>query len=156
MAKYCFDTSALIEGWVRSYPYDVFPTLWSNLERMIEDGDILCPDEVLIELAKKEDDLHKWAKLKKKLFYPLDNDLQVAVVEVLTYYPGLAAQKSSRNHADPFVVALAKITNRIVVSGEKNRGNPDGLIPKIPDVCQAYDIRCITLLQFIRDQKWNF
>jgi len=42
----------------------------------------------------------------------------------------------------------------VVVSGEKNTGNDKN--PKIPDVCGFYNIRCITLLQFIREQKWSF
>ena len=35
---YCIDTSAILDGWVRNYPRDVFPTLWDKLEKMIVDG----------------------------------------------------------------------------------------------------------------------
>lgn len=154
MAKYCFDTGAFIEGWVRYYPKDTFPSLWTNIEQMIDCGDILCPDEVLQELQHKEDDLYKWAKTRKHLFYSIDNDLQVTVRQILVEFPRLTDTKSFRSHGDPFVIALAKITNRTVVTSEKNKGN--GTIPHIPYVCQHYSIRCITLLQFIREQKWNF
>src|ERR1022692_867540 len=32
---YCIDTSALVDGWIRYYPPDVFPPLWTKLEDMI-------------------------------------------------------------------------------------------------------------------------
>lgn len=71
--KYCIDTSSLLDGWVRHYPPDVFPSFWKNLEGMIEVGELIAPDEVLRELAKKEGDtLHQWAKQQGGLFYPLD------------------------------------------------------------------------------------
>ncbi len=157
MPKYCFDTSALVDGWIRSYPYDIFPSLWTNLDQMIEAGDIICPDEVFVELKKKEDGLYQWAaKRKMKLFYHLDSDLQLAVIDIEKQFPGLAAQKSFRNHADPFVIGLAKIIKGIVVTGERNKGGFNEFHVKIPFACKHYGIRCISLLEFIREQKWNF
>jgi hypothetical protein len=41
---YVIDTSALLDGWVRYYPPDVFPSLWSHLEEMIKTGELLSPD----------------------------------------------------------------------------------------------------------------
>ena len=43
---YVIDTSALLDGWVRYYPPDVFPPLWSNLEGMITAGELLSPDDL--------------------------------------------------------------------------------------------------------------
>src|ERR1022692_3687226 len=54
---YCIDTSALVDGWIRYYPPDVFPPLWTKLEDMIHAKQLIAPDEVLTELSKKEDDL---------------------------------------------------------------------------------------------------
>jgi hypothetical protein len=60
--KYSIDTSSLLDGWVRYYPPDVFPSFWKHLEGMIGAGELISPDEVLRELAKKEGDtLHSWA-----------------------------------------------------------------------------------------------
>jgi hypothetical protein len=54
---YCFDTSALIECWSRSYPPDVFPGLWVKLDEQIAQQKVLCADEVRVELERQEDDL---------------------------------------------------------------------------------------------------
>ena len=74
------DTSALLDGWVRYYPPDLFPSLWSHLEEMIRTGELLSPDEVLLELAQKDDEIHKWAdgRFGRPLFDPLVIDSQTA------------------------------------------------------------------------------
>jgi hypothetical protein len=66
--KYCIDTSTLLDGWVRWYPPNTFHTLWSNIEEFIEQEVIVAPEEVLTELTKKDDDVHKWAKRNKVMF----------------------------------------------------------------------------------------
>lgn len=154
MARYCLDTSALIEAWVRLYPQDVFPSFWDRLDRLIEAGDVLCPDEVLVELEKKDDDLYHWVRSRQKLVYPLDDMLQVTVRRILKLFPRLVDSSRFRSQADPFVIALAIITGAAVVTMEKNSGTLTK--PKIPDVCSHYNIRCINLLTLIREQKWNF
>ncbi len=70
--KYCIDTSAWMDGWVRDYPQDVFPSLWTKLDEHVEDGAIVSSEEVYIEIAKKEDDLHDWIKDRKKMLIPID------------------------------------------------------------------------------------
>ena len=154
MEKYCLDTSVLVEGWVRLYPKDVFPSIWGKIEEMVADGRLLSPDEVLNELKKQEDDLHKWAKGQTGLFHPLDIDLQRATQEILTEFPRMVESGKSRHQADVFVVALARITGRTVVTQETPSVNSNK--PKIPNVCKHYAIRCIDLLSLLREQNCNF
>ena len=86
---YVIDTSALLDGWVRYYPPDVFPALWSHLEDMIKSRDLLSPDEVLLELGQKDDEIHKWAKANSAMFVPLDEEIQNATQEILSQFPRL-------------------------------------------------------------------
>jgi predicted nucleic acid-binding protein len=151
---YCIDTSAIVDGWVRYYPRDVFPTLWDKLEKMIAAGRLVAPDEVLKELSKNDDDLHKWARLQDGLFCPLEDDVQIATAEILAVFPKLVNNERNRSIADPFVVAVAKVRKLSVVTGEKRKGNP--MRPKIPDVCDAYKIRCLTLLELMKSEGWRF
>ena len=92
---YCIDTSAILDGWARYYPPDVFAALWSNIEAMIEAGELIAPEEVLHEIEKKEDDLHKWAKTHAKMFHPLDETVQKTTAEILTQFPRLGTPKRS-------------------------------------------------------------
>jgi hypothetical protein len=152
--KYCIDTNIFIDAWVTRYPPDTFPKFWVNMDGLIAKEGVISPDEVLRELERKDDDLHTWAKSKTGLFYPIDSDIQVAVSEVLAAFPRLVDTKKNRSQADPFVIALARVTGRSVVTNEKPSSNTD--VPKIPDACSHFGVRCVSLLEFIREQKWIF
>lgn len=153
MIAYCFDTSALIECWSRSYPPDIFPGLWRNLEDKIAHQTVLCPDEVRIELARQDDALAEWVDGRPHLFAPLDEAIQVATSEVLAAHPMLMKATKNRNGADPFVIGMARVRGLIVVTEE--RGGTAAK-PKIPSVCTAMGVRCTNLLGFIREQGWKF
>ncbi len=132
----------------------MFPSLWSHLEEMIRTGELLSPDEVLLECAQKEDEIHKWAKANNMMFVPLDEEVQQATQEILTEVPRFVGAMRDRNRADPFVIALAKVKEALVVTGEKRCGTRDR--PRIPNVCDQFGISYRSLLQLIRDKGWTF
>jgi hypothetical protein len=151
---YCIDSSAWLDGWVRDYPQDVFPTLWEKLAERVADGVLKCSEEVYVELKKKDDGLHNWLKARKEVLVPIDEAIQGIVSELLKTYPRLVDTHRNRSQADPFVIATAEILQAVVVTGEKPRGNLD--VPKIPDVCDARTIRCIGFLEMLRELGWKF
>lgn len=151
--KYSIDTCAILHGWMQ-YPQDIFPTIWSSLADLAVSGEIMASDEVLEELSGKHDDAYDWALGHREMFYPVDEPIQYAVREILAEHRNLYNPRKDRSGADPFVIALASIDDRIVVTEEKPSNNPDR--PKIPNVCDAMGIRCITFLDLIRDQGWVF
>ena len=154
LVKYSIDTSAILDGFIRHYPPDVFPPLWGKIEELIAQGLLRATEEVKHELSKKDDDAYKWAKSQQNLFVPIDTELQLKVKEILGKFPRLVATRRNRSFADPFVIALAQIENSIIITGEKYSGNMNN--PKIPDVCRHLDISCINLLELIRIEKWIF
>ena len=153
---YSFDTSAFLEGWVRSYPPDLFPSLWAKIEQLVDDGILVASEEVMEDLGKKDDDVLAWVKKRRHMFRPLTEEIQKAVSEILgeEKFERLVDSRTDRSRADPFVIALAKVENHTVVTEEKNIGTPAR--PKIPIVCKHFGIPCIKLLQFIREQGWKF
>jgi predicted nucleic acid-binding protein len=152
--KYCIDTSALLDGWVRWYPPDTFQTLWDNIGALIDNGIMVAPEEVFTELAKKDDDVYKWAKKNKSMFLSPVEDIQIATAEILNIYPRLVDSRKDRSQADPFVIAVARVHNLAVVTEEKGPGTEDR--PKIPNVCAHFGIKYMRLLDMIRDQGWRF
>jgi hypothetical protein len=46
---FSLDTSGLLDAWVRYYPPDVFPTVWSHMEIAAKRGEIVIIDEVADE-----------------------------------------------------------------------------------------------------------
>lgn len=151
---FCLDTSAWLDGWVRDYPEEVFPSLWEKLAECVASGQVRCSEEVYIELEKKDDGIHDWLKRHKQVVVPIDEEIQRIVAALLTEHPRLVDTFRQRSQADPFVIATAEALGATVVTGEKPRGKLD--IPKIPDVCEQRKIPCISFLQMLRELEWRF
>jgi hypothetical protein len=151
---YSFDTSSLLNGRRDLLPPTTFPTLWENIEAMIGLGQIRCIDLVRDELAVREDDVHGWAKRQVDLFVPLREDIQIVVREVLAEHQRLIGVGSGRSGADPFVIALARARDGVVVTEETLSRNITK--PKIPDVCDSIDVRWLNLMGFVQEQGWVF
>ena len=100
-------------------------------------------DEVYHELARQDDHLFAWAKSQADLFVALTEDVQTAARSILADYFALVDLKKRGPDADPWVVALAQIHNAKVVAEENPSRNADR--PKIPDVCGALGIECISI-----------
>lgn len=152
--RYSIDTSAILDAWRRSYPPDTFPIIWQKLDSLIENGELVATEEVLIELEKKDDEVHKWAHTHEKMFIPIDDKIQIEVQNILKQHKRLVDSRKNRSGADPFVIALAKVGNCIVITNESPANNISR--PKIPDVCAALGIRSINFLQLIKAQGWVF
>lgn len=166
-ATYCIDTSALIDlnKW---YPIEVFPTLWGNLDDLVQQGRLTAPREVLKEIERKDDDLLRWVKDHRNMFTEPSPEQLETVKDILRLFPNLIDHTKSIPDADPFVIALALVKNKeeqssffagkcLVVTQEKpSRGDR----PKIPDVCQHYGVECITgptaLTDLFKKEDWKF
>lgn len=152
--KYCIDTSSILTGWRHSYPPEVFPGLWDKLNELIQNGELISTEEVLHELEKKDDEVYKWALDRKIMFIEIDDDIQVAVREILQNHKRLLDTRKNRSGADPFVIALAKIRGCTVVTNEQLTNSPDR--PHIPDVCKSFNIPTVSLLDLIKEKGWVF
>lgn len=151
---YSIDTSALLDGWRRYYPPDVFPRLWRRLEELIDAGELIATEEILRDLEKKDDDVYAWVKEREGFLVPIDDEIQIAVAALLERFPRLVNTQRGRSLVDPWVIAVAQVKDAVVVNGEHRSHNLDR--PKIPDVCDALGIRCISLLDLMRELGWTF
>ena len=152
--KYSVDTSAIIEGWIRSFPPDLAPHAWMKIEESINDGLLVASEEVLIELEKKHDKIYEWACQRKHMFVPTDEKIQEAVRSILRDHKKLIDIGRNRSGADPFVIALALVKRLSVVTSENLSGSLER--PKIPDVCAALGIRCLNMVELFREQGWQY
>jgi uncharacterized protein DUF4411 len=150
---FCVDTSAWLDGWRRNYPPDVFKSLWTSIETLVDHGEIIASEEVYVEIAKKDDDLHDWIQARKSMLVAPEEAIQQRVAELLGKYPRLVDTLKGRSQADPFVIATAMERGAAVVTGEV-MGTAEK--PRIPFVCQAEGVRCITFLEMIRELKLTF
>ncbi len=147
--RWCFDTSALIEPWVRLYPPDIFGPVWETLDRLIATGVIVAPVDVLHELERQKDDLHAWVNVRPTFFLDPDRKVMEVFAEIVNTYPGFMKPHSTKSGADPLVVATAEANNLPVVTYE-TRAKQDAA-PKIPNVCDDRNIRTVQLVDVLRD-----
>jgi Domain of unknown function (DUF4411) len=153
---YSFDTSALIDWWVRHYSPDILPSLKTNVETVIAEGRFKASRYVLTELEQGGDELHEWAKLHKDdIFVEDDEAAQQIARSLIQTYSFPENSKKGLTGADPFVIARAQLGNPVwtVVSGEKAS---DANNPKIPYVCGQLDVPCLTFRQFWQNEGWSF
>lgn len=124
-----------------------FSGIWETLEKMISDGELISSSEILDEL--KDEMLTNWAIQHRKCFLPLSKEIQDVTKQILKQFPSLIQMKSVRNsNADPFLIATAIVKNGTVVTNEKPCNDNSSQV-KIPNVCNAMSIPCITLQEFI-------
>ena len=156
MPPYSIDTSGLLDGRRRYYPPSVFPGLWEDIEDLIQTGGLLSPEEVFHDLEKQDDAVHGWVKTQMGLFVPLDHDIQVATAEIMAVFDEWVPADRSRNVADPFVVAIARVRGCPVVSGEHFSDSPFPSRVKIPNVCRHFGLRHMSFLEMISDLRWTY
>jgi hypothetical protein len=148
------DTSSLVRAWHEAYPIDSFPSFWDEFEKLINEKRIIAPEEVLHETKKRDDALHKWLKGKSGVFWPIDEPLQDEMAKIMAKFKFMVKNRPGKNAADPWVIALAKITGTTVVTEEGDDNSTR--LPKIPLVCRHYKVPCFRLLELIRKEGWRF
>lgn len=153
---YCWDTSAWIHSWVRTSPPDIFVSLWDRMDAAITGGEILCPEEVYVELERQEGDtLLAWVRDRRDaLIAPLTEDIQGHVGTIGAAFPPFVAGDADRNFADPWVIGLAMSNGLTVVTQERRPGSPDS--PTIPRVCDHFNVPYINTFEFMRREGWTF
>ena len=153
---YVFDTGPLLHLF-EHYDPAVFPDIWTEFNRMLARGRILSVREVLREIEYGPKSLLDWVEVNAVVFAPPNAEQTEFLREMLgnRHFQGMIDRKKflkGGGAADPFVVALARVRGGCVVTTEKHRENA----PKIPTVCEEFDIPCVNLSGFMKREGWKF
>ena len=158
--EYAIDSSSLIEGLKKTYPKEVFPSLWNKVGGEIQSGKIIAPEEVKRELDEfGVDDLGKWCNSFPNFFQTEDTDIQNVVASIMAHpeHRKLMNLKTpSKYCADMWVIALAKVRNLIVINEEQMLTSVSPNKNKIPNVCKDLGIPYINFLDYVKKQNWQF
>lgn len=123
---------------------------------MIEEGAVISPDEVLLELERGGDEIHAWAAGHDQMFQEPDEQVQAIVRTIVDRWPEFVPEESHDGvWADPYVIALAVVRGATVVTGEV-LAQANARRPKIPNICRALDVPSTTLLGVLRTEGLTF
>ncbi len=156
---YSVDTSSFMDWQARYYPTDLFTSLLGKFDALLADGRLLSPKLVEGEIEDVgTPDMVSWAAARPALFVPT-GDLLAEALSIKGRFPGLLDPKATKEEADAYVIALAKLrTGGIVVTQETAAAEKRN--PKrthfIPDVCRELGIPCISILGMMRKEGWTF
>ncbi|WP_280185755.1 MULTISPECIES: DUF4411 family protein [Nocardia] len=151
---YCIDTSGLIDWLERYYPPTFFPAIIERVDALIDEERIFLSEEVWEEVQTKDEVAKSWCEPRKdQLIIPTDSAVVIEVRSILKSHERLVMNLKNRNRADPFVIAVAKLKNATVITGEVG-GTANR--PKIPYVCEQIGVDCTSFLDLIRREGWTF
>jgi hypothetical protein len=151
---FVFDTNVFIAAWNVHYRPEQFGPVWRLIEGCLEDGRIKAPRAVFVELTGTHDDgIAAWARERAPHFAHPPEEVQRLIATIDAAAPGLI-KPTTRNAADPWVIALALHEQRTVVTYEGI--GPTGIAAtgkgmQIPRACAALGVECIILADaFVR------
>ncbi|MGK2852794.1 MAG: DUF4411 family protein [Microbacteriaceae bacterium] len=148
------DTNVLI-GLEQRYPRDVFPSAWSAMEEVIDDSRACICQEVLEETKRGTDQLHEWAAGYPGFVCPTSAD-EIALASSISQAHEDWVRELT-NAADPFLIAHASVTERIIVTEERRAGpQVSNRNQKVPNVADGLGVMTMSFIEFARSERWQF
>ena len=152
---YCIDTSSVLVWFVDTYPPTIFPGLLARMEELIDAGRRLRSPKAVLDEIRPGDDCHKWCKDQTALFLEEPVSVQRIVRHLMATHHDPVRPTKGINGADPFVIAMASAGGaHWSVVADEHFGSLENR--KIPFVCNAERVRCITFQQMMLSEGWQF
>ena len=156
LSVYSLDTSSLIAAFHEWYPIKNFPTLWDKIDELIRNHRLKMSD-VVFEEAMRDAEIMEWCsqrKLGQHLRSISHESIQEKINEIQSTFPGLVDARRGKSEADPWVIAFAMVIPNSIVVTQESPGSVTK--PKIPDVCEHFDVECIKIVDLIKRENWVF
>lgn len=128
------------------------------MDELSSKGDLISVREVYNEVLKNcpQEHLLLWVKKRKSIFVIPNEKEQRLILEMMKHEENRNLIKHNNilkglPVADPFILAVAKCRNAIVVTKE-------GMKPgaRIPNICRKMDVDCIKLKDFFEKEKIHY
>ena len=150
---YSIDSSSLIRC-RHIYPIDVFPSLWQALDDLLSRNVLFAHEEVWNEIHRGTDPLTVWAASRKgSLCVAADAGQIVFMQRIAAAFPQANYTTTTEHRADPWVVSLALSRSLWVISEE---GGSAQTFPKVPQMCTAFGVPHMKILDVMRAEGWSY
>ena len=156
---YLLDANVPIRAHEDYYPVDRIPQFWAWLAAMAERGTIKMPFEIHAEVRAAPGPLKNWLAATAETMV-LDQKVSPAHLKTVLakgYAPDLDDTEIEKLGRDPFLIAYALVdpTNTTVVTREVSAPSRQRANRKVPDVCKAVGVRCISDFALYRELKFS-
>ncbi|MCY3718321.1 MAG: DUF4411 family protein [Anaerolineaceae bacterium] len=162
---YLLDANVFIHAQNAHYGFDFCPAFWDWLVRENAARLLYSVDQVKRELMHEEKDdlLRQWAKERGRGFFLPPDPTTTASFPVVSKWVReqrlaerytSAAEDRFVGTADYYLVAHAYTDKHTIVSHEGPSNSPN--VIKIPDVCDALNLDCISPYEMLRSAKARF
>ena len=149
---YCIDASSLFQ--LEPYHQDIFMGLWDDLEKLINNNQLISPKAVFVEFDDRYPDskaCKKWVQTHNKIF--IDNqDIWAKAKLIMSRYPKLTNPNHPKSKGDYYVIALAQCMNGWTVVTEERTNRKI----TIKHVCSQMGIPCIDLYTLFKKCNWKY
>jgi hypothetical protein len=155
--SYVFDNSPL-SVMFRNYYRKPFKKLWELFDELTADEKVLSTREVLREIEDGPlENLREWALANRTIFATptaAEGTFVGQIYAIPHFQQNIERKKIHKggNIADPFIIARAAVTGSAVVTMELHK--PNGA--KIPNICEHFDVKCLSLEEFMEEEGWEF
>jgi hypothetical protein len=156
---YCLDANVLIQAWQKYYSPKLCPSYWDILNKLGSQGRVFIASEVAKEIKKGEDDLYAWLKDSKIVVRPITGSVTQNWQAILAKDPRhrlMVDNTKGRSLADPWVIAHAMTENAVVVTKEEKQTAANSDKVKIPNVCEAMNVRWINDFEMLQELGIKF
>lgn len=166
--KFLIDANTLISPYKNFYPFDFAPSFWEQLSLKMGLNSVAILDMAKDEVIKGTDELSIWIKKIPDLQICRHEDSEIIAVyaQVLSflqtspYYSDKALREWSKEEiADPWLIAAAAVHGYTIITFEQSAGPLSHKSPcgraKIPDVGNAFGVRCENLYYFMREMSFK-
>lgn len=162
--RYLIDSNIIISG-IKTYPRDVFPGYWDALEALQKAQRLHLCRAAFDEIDGRDDDASRWVHR----IFPRASIINVQPTTTPHYVRAMqwaesrtpAFEESAlrefarRTNADPWLVAHAREHAMTILTNETS--SPRKIIKvKIPDAAEFLGVKCISLLDMLRVEKYVF
>ncbi len=156
--KYVIDANALLDFWGSipniPRPYDIkvkeFRKLWDVIAKMIDDGTVIVPFVIYKEVEDTlQQEFWDWLKARKDHFADHE-ECRVEIAKIVNEYEVYTIPKKS-SLQDAIVVAVAMKYGLKVITSEKRDHPPVNHKPKIPDACDRFGVKPLSLPEFFEE-----
>ncbi len=150
---YIFDTNVFIT--LGNFYPGRFPTIWEHINELASKDDLISSREVYKELDNScgEEHINIWVENNKYVFKIPTNEECIIVTEIFKErrHRSLVKKKNiqvGRPVADPFLIAMAKIRNGIIITQEAPS--------RMPEICKEFGVICLNLEVFFEKENLKF